>query len=179
MSATPDATPSPTPTTPQAWFGPAAVRHSGPRSGPRIDVLGTEMTFKISERETRGAFAMSTLTVPPGAGVPLHSHPSWEAFYVLEGELSFLRTAEGATREVPARVDELVFVPHDAVHGFTNRSEAPARLLVLCGGGLEPFFLEAGTPIRAGGPPRTGPPSADEVERVLATARRHHIKFAR
>jgi quercetin dioxygenase-like cupin family protein len=62
------------------------------------------------------------------AGPPLHRHDFDEAFYVLEGELTFQQGEELGT----AGPGELVFAPRGAVHTLANRSTRPARYLLVC-----------------------------------------------
>jgi quercetin dioxygenase-like cupin family protein len=62
------------------------------------------------------------------AGPPLHRHDFDEAFYVLEGELTFRLGDELTT----ARAGEFVFAPRGSVHTLANRSERPARYLLTC-----------------------------------------------
>ena len=61
-------------------------------------------------------------------GPPLHRHDFDEAFYVLEGELTFQRDEELGT----AGPGELVFAPRGAVHTLANRGDRPARYLLIC-----------------------------------------------
>ena len=62
------------------------------------------------------------------SGPPLHRHDFDEAFYVLEGELTFQRGEEVGV----AGPGELVFAPRGAVHTLANRSSEPARYLLVC-----------------------------------------------
>jgi quercetin dioxygenase-like cupin family protein len=78
------------------------------------------------------------VTVPAGwAGPPLHHHAFAEAFYVLEGELTFQLGDERVTRGPSS----LVHAPGGAIHTLANHSDAPARYLLLCTpGGFERRF---------------------------------------
>jgi mannose-6-phosphate isomerase-like protein (cupin superfamily) len=71
-------------------------------------------------------------------GPPLHLHPDFdEAFYVLEGELTFRLRNEYVT----AGPGELVFAPRGVPHTFANLSDAPARQLIVCTpAGFERYF---------------------------------------
>jgi uncharacterized RmlC-like cupin family protein len=77
-------------------------------------------------------------TQPPGfAGPPLHHHDFDEAFYVLEGELTFRLGDELFTR----RAGELAFAPRGAPHTYANHSGAAARALIVCTpAGFERYF---------------------------------------
>jgi quercetin dioxygenase-like cupin family protein len=70
-------------------------------------------------------------------GPPLHHHAFAEAFYVLEGELTFQL---GDEKRV-ARAGEFLHVPGGAIHTLANHSNASARYLLLCTpGGFERRF---------------------------------------
>jgi quercetin dioxygenase-like cupin family protein len=114
-----------------------------PGSGRRLP-LGTAgiVTLKAVGAETAGTLAVYEFVTPPAtAGPPLHLHRSWdEAFYVLEGEMTFL--IDGQTHTAPA--GSFVFIPHGILHTFWNASDAPARqLTVFTPAGIEAYFEEA------------------------------------
>ena len=60
---------------------------------------------------------------PPGGGPKLHKHPYEEVFITLEGEVTLL--ADG--REIVARAGEIVIVPPDTPHAFTNSGSGRLR----------------------------------------------------
>src|SRR5829696_5613168 len=74
------------------------------------------------------------------AGFPgplLHHHAFDEAFYVLEGELTFQLRDELFTR----RAGALAFAPRDVPHTYANHSDASARALIICTpAGFERYF---------------------------------------
>lgn len=102
-----------------------------------------DATILLRSEQTDGALSAVAITVPAGwAGPPLHHHAFAEAFYVLEGELTFRRDDELST----AGPGTLVHAPGDSVHTLANLSPAPARYLLLCTpAGFERRF-EPGTP---------------------------------
>ena len=59
---------------------------------------------------------------PPGGGPSRHRHPYEEVFITLEGEATFVVNDE----EVVANRDDIVIVPPDTPHEFTN--SGPGRL---------------------------------------------------
>jgi quercetin dioxygenase-like cupin family protein len=88
-----------------------------PDGGRSIWLLGMLVTFKAVSEETGGEYSLYELTVPPQLGALPHiHHAETEAFYVLEGEVEFLK----GERTVSARVGEFVFIPRGVVHGFKN-----------------------------------------------------------
>ena len=60
---------------------------------------------------------------PPGGGPSLHKHPYEELFIVLEGEVTFLAGDD----EVRARGGDIVIVPPNTPHEFTNSGDQPLR----------------------------------------------------
>jgi len=85
--------------------------------------------IKLRSEQTGGRVAVVDITVPPGwPGPPLHHHDFDEAFYVLEGALTFQLGDELRT----AGPGELVFAPRGAHHTLANLSAAPARYLLIC-----------------------------------------------
>ena len=87
---------------------------------------------------SESAIALVESTMPAGApGPPLHSHAFDEAFYVLDGELTFQLGDEQTTAEA----GELVFAHRGVPHTVANLTDAPARyLLVLTPAGFEREF---------------------------------------
>ena len=119
---------------------------------PRINVI-------LRGEDSGGKVAIMDNAVSAGAaGPPLHHHGFDEAFYVLEGELTFQLGDELFTRGK----GELAFAPRDVPHTFANRSGAEARVLIVCTpAGFERYFdwlaaREAGEDVPAE-PPRNWP----------------------
>jgi uncharacterized cupin superfamily protein len=75
---------------------------------------------------------------PETAGPPLHLHQSWdEAFYVLEGAVTFL--IDSAEHVAPA--GSFVFIPRGVPHTFWNAGSISARqLVVFTPSGIEGYF---------------------------------------
>jgi mannose-6-phosphate isomerase-like protein (cupin superfamily) len=71
-----------------------------------------------------------------GAEPHVH-HQHTDAFYVLEGELTF--QVEEAV--ITKRAGELAFAPRGVAHTFANHSDAPARYVLVCTpAGFERYF---------------------------------------
>lgn len=92
----------------------------------------------LRAEQSGGAVAIVENTMPASApGPPLHSHAFDEAFYVLDGELTFQVDDQVTT----ARAGELIFAPRGMPHTVANLTTAPARyLLVLTPPGFEREF---------------------------------------
>ena len=90
------------------------------------------MTIRIHLRGELSDGQVSVIETEPdpgvGVGPPLHHHDFDEAFYLLEGRLTFRLRDEYVT----AGPGELVFAPRGVPHTFANLSGAPARQLIVC-----------------------------------------------
>ena len=79
--------------------------------------------------DSAGTLAVMDNAVPAGtAGPPLHHHDFDEAFYILDGELTFQLGEEVFTRGA----GELAFAGRGAHHTFANQSDAEARMVLIC-----------------------------------------------
>jgi quercetin dioxygenase-like cupin family protein len=75
-------------------------------------------------------FTFGIIDFAAGRELEPHVHPDEDdAFYVLEGELTFRLGDDG--EEVVAGPGTFVLVPPGLRHGFVNRSESPVRMLNL------------------------------------------------
>jgi mannose-6-phosphate isomerase-like protein (cupin superfamily) len=109
-----------------------------PGSGRRT---GNVEFLALSEDTPR--FNASIITMAPGReGPPLHVHGDEDdAFYVLDGELTFLLE----DREIAAPAGTFVLVPPGALHTFANRTAEPVRILnVHAPAGFDRRLLGAG-----------------------------------
>ncbi len=83
----------------------------------------------LRSAQTNGAVSVVELSASPDfGGPPLHHHDFDEAFYVLEGEVTFQLGDELRA----AGPGELVVAPRGSHHTLANLSGAPARYLVVC-----------------------------------------------
>lgn len=114
---------------------------SGPGTGEVISLLGVQVLMKATKGDTAGQWALIEYSAPPQFRGPA---PHWhkvmqEGFYVLEGTMT-IRVGE---ESVPAPAGTFVFVPPGTVHGFSNGTDQPARMLVfMTPGGMEAYFAE-------------------------------------
>jgi quercetin dioxygenase-like cupin family protein len=120
-------------------MSPTAAVVVRPGDGPTIEgPAGGPLTFMVRGEQTNGALTAFVNVIAPGDGPPLHVHANEdEAWYVIEGDLSFRLDAEAAS----APAGSFVFVPRGTPHCFHNVGERPARILVLfTPSGMERFF---------------------------------------
>jgi quercetin dioxygenase-like cupin family protein len=97
--------------------------------GEIFDVAGVRFTWKVKGEDTGYAFSIYEQELQPGDGVPLHCHAYAEVFYVLSGNIDFLRVTDAADEWITGSGGETIIVPINALHAFYNRAERPARLL--------------------------------------------------
>lgn len=91
-----------------------------------LRVLGTEVRFLCTAKDTRNAWSLMEVTLPRDAGPPLHRHEWDECYYVTEGEVRFTVGAQSFT----AIAGDFVYTPGGTPHAFRGESPAPARLLI-------------------------------------------------
>lgn len=116
------------------------IQPGGPRK--TIKGAGDEYYYFASGKETDGHYFFFESLVPPGGGPPPHVQTKEEeAFYILEGELTFY--AEG--KETIAKPGAYLNIPKGVRHRFKNNSPNPARMLVFFApAGVEKMFEEMG-----------------------------------
>src|ERR687890_444116 len=112
-------------------------------------------TIKATGKETGDLYSIVEVLEPPGAQAPFHLHRKEdEAFYVLEGEVTF----HVGEQTIRARPGSFVFGPKGVPHAYTVDS-GPARLLFLLSPpGFESFVEAISRPAKA----LTLPPSESE-----------------
>ena len=95
--------------------------------GESVSLRGTEVTFKVKSGQAEGA-SCTEWVAAPGFDTGLHVHERLEeTWYVLDGELEF-RVGEETFK---AASGACVFVPPRVPHAFANRSQAPAKFLLM------------------------------------------------
>ena len=135
--------------------------------------LGVSLaTIKATGRETGGRYTLVEVLEPEGEEAPLHvHHREDEAFWVLEGELTF----EVGDQKIEASPGSFLFGPRDLPHRYTVES-GPARLLfMLSPAGFEEFIYASSEPAkeRTLPPPPVGQPDEAEMEQLGALARQY------
>ena len=94
---------------------------------------GDEYRYLATGHDTDGEYFLVEATVPPGGGPPFHIQTrEEEAFYILEGALSFY----GDAGETVAGPGTYLNIPKDAKHRFRNNGQDTAKMLF--------FFTPAG-----------------------------------
>jgi quercetin dioxygenase-like cupin family protein len=105
-----------------------------------IDLGSLKLKFLQSKEDTAGSLDLFEMTVQPNARMPIpHYHDRWdETVYGLSGTSTW--RVDG--RDIDLLPGETVFIRRGIVHGFSNRSTAPASCLcVLSPGVLGPQYF--------------------------------------
>jgi quercetin dioxygenase-like cupin family protein len=141
--------------------------------GPAYWVVGDRYTILAAGEDTGGAFALIHALVPPQSGPPPHiHHREDEAFYVLEGEVTF--QADGRT--VAAGAGDWITLARGSLHTFKNTGTRPAKMLILVTpSGLEKYFAEVGHPATGDATEPVAPTAAD-IEKLLAVAPKYGLE---
>ncbi|KAG0580008.1 hypothetical protein KC19_4G141700 [Ceratodon purpureus] len=130
----------------------AAQRASGapaflsPEEGlMQLWVFGILVIFKVSGNETGGAFSCIEDVVPPGSRGPYpHYHTREDEYWhVTEGELIWIVGGQ----EMSAPKGSFLHIRRGVLHGFQNRSDKFARMVVMyTPGKFMEWFIEVGIP---------------------------------
>jgi quercetin dioxygenase-like cupin family protein len=127
-----------------------------PNESPQFNVL-------LRSEQSDGEVAIIEIVLPAGsAGPPLHHHDFDEAFYVLDGELTFQLGEELAT----AGPGTLTFAPRGSHHTLANLTAAAARYLLVCTPGFERVFARRAAEQAGVEPPAWALQPTPEVTRV-------------
>lgn len=127
--------------------------------------------IKATSASTGGAFALIHQTAPPGNATPYHLHQDEdEAFYVLDGEFTFISDGQ----RVVLGPGGYIFLPRKRPHGFRCTGSAPSTMLVLAmpGNGFVGMMTEAGEPARELTLPQPAPP---DVPRLVALCAKYRV----
>lgn len=142
----------------------------GPLEGEAIWFNGALQNVKLPGEWSDEALSIVEVTSTRGRATGLHSDPSHETFYVLEGELLF--HVDGV--EQRAQAGAAVAIRRGVPHAFQIASET-ARFLVINAPGTQDSFF------RAGGEPATSRDFADapppNLERTMAAAEQVGVKL--
>jgi mannose-6-phosphate isomerase-like protein (cupin superfamily) len=136
--------------------------------------LGDLVIVHLSGEDTEGRFSLLEFLQPPDYMTPLHVHRrADQAFYVLEGELTFYLPG----LSLSAGPGGSAYGPIGVPHVDHTTSADPARFLVVNSpAGFEAFVAAAGEPAAE----LTLPPPPEEppaIERLTALAGEHEIEL--
>lgn len=134
--------------------------------GEAIWFLNTLVTYKATKETTFGQFGLIEQLLPPGFEPPLHiHHHEDEAFYVLEGRITFFC----ADTTFEAETGSFVFLPRGLAHSFKVNDAKSARLLQLnAPAGFEQFHVDMGEPAKTRTLPEPSAPDIAKLQRLAA-----------
>jgi quercetin dioxygenase-like cupin family protein len=106
-----------------------------PAEGRTVAVVGDVYRFLATGDDANSKYAMWEAIVPPGGGPPPHVHSrEEEAFYILEGEITF----QVGEKRIVATAGMFANMPVGTPHSFKNESSRPAKMLIsVASAGLE------------------------------------------
>ena len=119
---------------------------------------------------TEDAYCVLKGTIPPGGGVPLHSHADSESFYVLSGEVEVLVQTTGGLEWQKLRPGDFIHIPVGAKHAWRNRSSKPMSALITCTAKLGCALQEMGQLMSEGG---TRILSQERIQRLVEISERY------
>ena len=139
------------------------IRHA-PGEGERITgPWDRSMVLKAGPVETRSLYSILEFTSAPGSPWSTHHiHETTEAWYVLDGELTFRLGDE----MFQARAGAFVLAPGGTPHSAVNSGTTMAKYLVFFSpAGLERYLWDFGALVEAAKP---GQPSQEELDSLAA-----------
>ena len=156
------------------------IEKLGPKEGRTKQVGDVRLTWRATGEDTAYATSFYEMDLPPGKGIPLHSHPYAEVFYVVMGHTDFLRVDEQGQEEwVRCGPGDTLVAPMNALHAFHNRTDKPSRFISSSVYYHEVFFetyaptVDVDDPV----PPKKEPTEAegDQYLQLLKDAMRVHM----
>lgn len=146
------------------------IRTLSADDGEAIWFNGALVNLKSPADWSDGALVFAEIALPKGRATGLHTDPSHETFYVLEGELLFHLDGE----EHRAGVGETVSIRRGVPHAFTAVSETARFLYINTPGTHDRLFREGGFPATSRDFANAPPP---DHERTLAAAKNVGTEF--
>jgi mannose-6-phosphate isomerase-like protein (cupin superfamily) len=115
-----------------------------PGGGEAAELGPVRFVLKAGGEQTKGAYSLIEAEGPSFATPHVH-HDREEAFFVLEGSITFLAGED----QVEATPGSFLLVPRETIHAF--RANGVARLIIIHSpGGFEGFFKKGAEAISKG-----------------------------
>ena len=147
-----------------------ALHTVAPFEGDAIWFNGALQNVKLPGEWSDDAISVVEVTSTQGRATALHTDPSHETFYILEGALLFHVDGE----EHPAQAGETVAIRRGVAHAFLIVSETARFLVMNTPGTQERFFRAGGEPALDRDFASAPPPNH---ERTVAAADEYGVKF--
>jgi quercetin dioxygenase-like cupin family protein len=135
--------------------------------GPAYWFLNNLEIVKATSESTGGAFALIHETTPPGHATPYHLHHiEDEAFYVLDGEFTFICDGQ----KTVLGPGGYIFLPRNIPHGVRCTGSAPSTMLILAtpGSGFVGMMTEMAEPAKERVLPVAAAPDIEKLKRLCA-----------
>jgi mannose-6-phosphate isomerase-like protein (cupin superfamily) len=152
------------------------VRKIGRGQGEKFDIAGAHLTWKAKGVDTGYAFSICEQTLGPDEGVPLHSHASVEAFYVLSRAADFFRLVDGKEDWVRCETGDLMILPPNSLHAFYNKTSESCRPLGISTPSHQAFFDAVASADEKR--PFASLPFPEAMMRVAQIGAQHNMYFA-
>ena len=158
------------------------VKKVAPKEGKTIQIGNARLTWKAMGVDTNYGTSLYEMDLAPGVGIPVHSHPYAEIFYVISGHVDFLRYDDHDIEEwVRCGPGDTMIAGTNALHAFHNRTDKPARFLSASVYYHEVALEKYGTPVDVNDPaPANKMPNEAEANQyldVLKDAMSVHMYF--
>ena len=152
----------------------AKILNVDPGAGQSYSAVGDVYRFLATGEQTGGVYVLSEAWVPAGGGPPPHiHHREDEAFFILEGEITF----QLGVQKVVGKPGAFIQGPRGIPHAFKNEGTAPARMLILVTPpGFENFMAEIGQPIPSFDSPPL-PVTPADIQKLLTIAPKYGIEI--
>jgi quercetin dioxygenase-like cupin family protein len=102
---------------------------------------GMQARTVVGDAQGFTSLFLSEMLMQPGAAIPLHTHPTEEAFVVTEGQLTFVLGDQTLATEAEA----VVRIPPEVPHAVRNTSETAARAYAAAAWPRSTWFTHATT----------------------------------
>jgi hypothetical protein len=132
--------------------------------------------MKALANETGGSYALWDTMVPPGVGLPPHTHTKEEEYwYLLDGELTW--TVDGKSWK--ATKGAFIHLPRGSSHSFANPTDKPAWAInSVAPGGFDQWFFEVGVPVADRYAPGEPPaPTPESMVKAISSAAEYGLTF--
>jgi len=130
-----------------------------------IDILGSQIEFKTDFLKETQAYCVSSLIIPAGVTVPLHSHKDRKTIYITSGTLEVFE--QGAWLTLGA--GDFFDVQASSKHAFRNLSAHRVAAILVTTAAMAVFFSRTGRPTTG------APPTPAEVEAFIVAAAKHNF----
>jgi quercetin dioxygenase-like cupin family protein len=130
-----------------------------------LKMVGEEVTVLASNAQT-GSYEIFRQAGPEGSGPPPHRHAWDEAFYVIDGEVSFGVDAE---QDLVAKAGTLVHVPGGSTHWFRFGAGGGVMISMTSRAGASAFFAEVDREVS---------PTDPDIGALVGIASAHRIDIA-